>query len=737
MGVVYAGYDDALQRDVAIKLLKVEGSARSSALLREARAAARVTHPSVCTIYEVGEHEGAPFLVMELLNGESVAARLASGALGAFQASSILVPALEALDALHREGLVHLDIKPANIFLTSHGVKLLDFGLARRPSASDPTSTFSSAGLLAGTPAYMAPEQVRSEPVDARTDIFAAGVLLFELVTGEQPFRGATFVDVLQAVMTEHPPALSGSAALVAIDRVVQRALAKGPADRFASAAAMAIELRRIADLPREPLPLQMKRLKRIAVLPFRLLRPDPEIDFLRLGLADALGTSLAGHDDMVVRSVLALPASMSDTGDVQRAGVELDADFVLTGTLLRSGSRVRVSAQLVEVGTGHATWAQQTDGSLDDLFELQDSMACTIMTSLPFPKAKTRDSAEIPQSEVAYRLYLQANQLARQPHTWIAARSLYRESLAADDRFAPSWAGLGRLERVLAKYLVEGTDVKEGYAAAENSLRRALELSPELAQAHYHYAQLEADTTRTEEALSRLLRRLHVRRIEPEIYAGLVLVCRYCGLFSASIAAHHSAVALDPTIKTSIGLTRLAGSEFDEALRIATDDNEDELRIMVLAAMNRQAEALELARQPSPRLWGRDSTAEMRTLLRAFLEDRTDDAIAALHIASGVDPQNPDVWPRFPDGEDAFWMARLYARLGLPRLGLLGFRAAIELGYFAVSQFEADSWLDPIRSDPAFADAMTLARTRQQRAARIFNDEGGPGLLGVDAPSA
>ena len=527
MGVVYAGYDDALQREVAIKLLRVEGSAQSSALLREARAAARVTHPSVCTIYEVGEHEGTPFLVMELLDGESVAARLATGALGPFESCTILVPALEALDALHREGLVHLDIKPANIFVTSHGVKLLDFGLARAQSASDPTSTYSSAGLLAGTPAYMAPEQVRSEPVDARTDIFAAGILLFELVTGERPFRGATFVDVLQAVMTEHPPALSGSAALVAIDRVVQRALAKDPGERFASAAAMAIELRRIADLPRERLPLQIKRLKRIAVLPFRLLRPDPEIDFLRLGLADALGTSLAGHDDMVVRSVLALPASVSDTGDVQRAGVELDADFVLTGTLLRSGSRVRVSAQLVEVGTGHATWAQQTDGSLDDLFELQDSMACTIMTSLPFPKAQTRDSAEIPRSDVAYRLYLQANQLARQPHTWIAARSLYRESLAADDRFAPSWAGLGRLERVLAKYLIEGTDVKEGYMAAENSLRRALELSPELPQAHYHYAQLEADTARTEQALSRLLRRLHVRRTDPEIYAGLVLVCR------------------------------------------------------------------------------------------------------------------------------------------------------------------------------------------------------------------
>ena len=281
MGVVYAGYDDALQRDVAIKLLRTDASARSAALLREARAAARITHPSVCTIYEVGEHEGAPFLVMELLDGETRGGATRAGRRGPFEACAILVPTLDALDALHREGLVHLDIKPANIFITSHGVKLLDFGLARAQSVSDPTSTSSSAGLLAGTPAYMAPEQVRSEPVDARTDIFAAGVLLFELVTGERPFRGATFVDVLQAVLTEHPPALSGSAALVAIDRVVQRALAKDPRIASPPRRRWPTELRRVADLPRDALPVRIKRLKRIAVLPFRLLRPDPEIDFL------------------------------------------------------------------------------------------------------------------------------------------------------------------------------------------------------------------------------------------------------------------------------------------------------------------------------------------------------------------------------------------------------------------------------------------------------------------------
>lgn len=161
MGVVYAAHDDALQREVAIKLLRPDLGRSSAALLREARAAARVTHPNVCTIYEVGEHDGTPFLVMELLDGETVADRLARGPLGPFEACSILIPALEALDALHKEGLVHLDIKPANLFVTSRGVKLVDFGLARGTVANDRgmTVTSSSAGLLAGTPSTWLPSR--------------------------------------------------------------------------------------------------------------------------------------------------------------------------------------------------------------------------------------------------------------------------------------------------------------------------------------------------------------------------------------------------------------------------------------------------------------------------------------------------------------------------------------------------------------------------------------------------
>ena len=734
MGVVYAAHDDALQREVAIKLLRPEVAGRSAAaLLREARAAARVTHPNVCTIYEVGEHEGTPFLVMELLDGETVAARLARGPLGPFEACAILIPTLEALDALHKEGLVHLDIKPANVFVTSRGVKLVDFGLARGAAPHDQgvTITNSSAGLLAGTPSYMAPEQVRGGAVDPRTDIFAAGVLLFELVTGERPFRGATFVEILQAVMTEHPPSLTGSAALVAIDRVLQRALAKEPSGRFATAALMAAELRGIAEFPREDVSPQLKRVKRIAVLPFRLLRPDREVEFLRLGLADAVGTSLARLEDVVVRSALALPADLAESLDVQQAGAALDADAVLTGTVLHSGGRVRVSAQLIEVGTGHAKWAEQVDGTLDDLFALQDSLVSTMVTSLLANK-RARDSAEVPRSELAYKLYLQANQLAGQTTTWMAARELYRGSAAADERFAPAWAGLGRLERVLAKYQVDGADVDDGYRVAEEALRRALALSPELPQAHFYYAQLEADTGRTEAALSRLLQRLQVRQTEPEIYAGLVQVCRYCGLLDASVAAHESATALDPGIRTSIGLTRLARFEYDLALESASRERDDGIRGFILLAMGRREEALQLARRSVAPISRSDNTEPMRDAIRFYLEDRRQEALIALHAATGVDPENDRVWPNFPDGEDSVGIAQMYARLGRDDLALLGLRAGVEKGYFCVSQFDRDPVFDPIRPDAKFQEAMALARRRHQRAAEIFVEEGGPRLLGV-----
>ena len=216
-------------------------------LWREARTAAGISHPNICQLYEVEETDDGLVLAMELLAGESLAARLGRGPLTARRRRRISLQTLDALEALHARGVIHRDLKPSNLFLTPHGVKLLDFGLARPMAdglSGDTGTLLTQAGAIVGTPNYMAPEQVRGEALDGRTDLFAMAALLFEMLSGRVAFGGATMVDVLHAVLHEQPPALSGGAAVAGLDRVVHRALQKQAADRYESAAAMAAAIR-------------------------------------------------------------------------------------------------------------------------------------------------------------------------------------------------------------------------------------------------------------------------------------------------------------------------------------------------------------------------------------------------------------------------------------------------------------------------------------------------------------
>ncbi len=267
MGRVFAAEDQTLQRRVAVKVLKEWGDSSRRRFLREARAAARISHPNVCPIFEVGEHGGRPFLATELLTGETLAKRLQRGPLSLHEVLDLARDMLAALGALHESGIVHRDVKPSNVFLTSHGAKLLDFGLAR-DLPRDVTAALASggeltpSGILVGTPGYMAPEQVLGHPVDERADLFATGVILYEALTGRRPFTGASTVQVLSAVLHEDPPSLTGNP-LGVFDPPLRRALAKPPDQRFASAREMtdaleaagrAVENRARAAVPaREP----------------------------------------------------------------------------------------------------------------------------------------------------------------------------------------------------------------------------------------------------------------------------------------------------------------------------------------------------------------------------------------------------------------------------------------------------------------------------------------------------
>ncbi len=818
MGIVYAASDDRLGRDVAVKLL--HDHARGD-LLSEARAAARVSHPRSCQIFEVDTHEGRPFLVMELLEGETLAARLLRGPLPVDAAIDTMLSVLDGLGALHRLGLVHRDLKPANIFLTSYGVKLVDFGLARPLPAGDAaTMSMTLPGQILGTPHYMAPEQARGEPLDARTDIFSAGTVLFEALTGRPPFGGATAIEILHAVLTDHPPTIGGSPALVALDRILQRAMSKDPVARYATAEDMARALVRARELPAgagEPL---LRSEVRVGVLPFRLLRPDAEIEFLSLGLADAISHTLAQEDCCLVRSPFAAARAVERAGnDFRRLASELDVDLVLTGTLLRGGDRVRVTAQFVDCSTGRVTWSHALDGSVGDVFGLQDELVTVALGALPLPTCGPLSSGSRPsagrhargqarpvagaepgprpgvgaraepmgagggvdtdsaravggrdtrsvgaaggadtdsvgaagnarpdpalagpspdaalRSAVGYRLFLRANQLAHSPPTWQVARDLYLESLRENPGYAPAWAQLGRMHRVVTKYYTYDQMAQQaGYAAARASLTRALELDPDLAIAHYHFAQVETDQGQSIEALRRLLTLAGRRPSDPELFAGLVLVCRYCGLLDASLAADEIARRLDPTLPTSVVLTHWALGDYERVLATQVSDNDRDLHTFSLWALGRLEEARAAACADERRHAGRPVMYELRRIARLILEGKADEAREQLADMSRFDATGRSRVV-FPDGEGTYLAALLAALAGARGYALDGLRLAVSQGYACVPLFQRDPWLDPLRDHPDFAAVMADAGARRAEAIRVFVEQQGPALLGVTA---
>ena len=480
MGVVYAARDERLERSVALKMMLALGSDDTARkrFWREARAAASVNHPNVCQIYEIGEDAGELFIAMELLEGEVLAERLRRGPMSAAQVVPLGLGMLAALSALHARGIVHRDLKPSNVFLTSHGVKLLDFGLARpEVEASLSTETgLTRAGVLLGTPRYMAPEQIVGEPADTRSDLFAVGAILFEMLAGRPAFGGRTAVEVLHATRYEQPPALTGSPAVAAVDRVIRRALAKRPSDRPVSADAMAEELEVVRGVDSNDGPALAHTLTRVVVLPFRVLKPDPETDFLAFSLPDAITTSLSATGSLILRSS-AVAARFGDAPDLKALASDADVDRVVMGTLLRSGDQLRATAQLVEAPVGTLITSHTVQSSMGDLFRLQDDIARRVVEALSPPLSGTPSPApDGPHDPRAYELYLRANGLARTYEGLAVARDLYQQCLELDPRFASAWAQLGRCHRVLGKYIEVAP---ESETRAEEAFRRALGAQP------------------------------------------------------------------------------------------------------------------------------------------------------------------------------------------------------------------------------------------------------------------
>lgn len=499
MGEVHRARDTILGREVALKVLRPTGASPGAAerLAREARAASALSHPNVVVVHDAGTDGDLLYVVSELLEGETLRALLESGApLPVERCLDYALQIAGGLAAAHEKGIVHRDLKPENLFVTREGrVKVLDFGVATvtpfaeaQPGTLAAASTRTEPGLVLGTVGYMSPEQARGEAVDNRSDVFAFGAVLYEMLSGRRAFAGRSSLEALHAVIAEDPPPLAQPRVSPAVDAIVQRCLSKDPEQRFPSARQLATSLEAAAGGTGEPVRIRPQRWRSVAVLPFRDLSGDSGGAELGLGLTDATITELSRTGTVLVRSTSAILRYQDLIPDPQEAGRELGVDAVVDGSIQRSGSRLRVTVRVVSSADGRCLCSRKIDAALDDVFRVQDEVSRNIAGALEIElgaSAGGRPGQARPASGRAYEAFLRgkAHLLRETLSDYVAAIDSFERSRDADPGFATAWAGLAEAyERIAFRFQPEG----DWYERAVSACERSLALDPDLPEARY-----------------------------------------------------------------------------------------------------------------------------------------------------------------------------------------------------------------------------------------------------------
>ena len=460
-------------------------------------------------------------------------------------------------------------------------------------------------------------------------------------------------------------------------------------------------------------------RVTRLIVLPFTMLRHDAGTEFLAFSLPDAVTSSLSGLESLVVRSSLVAARFAGQPMDPRKIAADADVDMIVTGTLLRAGDDIRVSTQLTEASAGTLLWAHTAQAAVGDLFKVQDELARLIVESLSVPLT-TRDrqalEADMPSSKKAYEYFLRGNQLSLDTKQWNTARDLYERCVEEDPRYAPAWARLGRIRHVMAKYLEAGK--QEELDRAEAAFRQALELSPELPLAQKLYAQFEADMGRARDAMLRLAGRAHCA--DPEIFAGLVSTCRYCGLLDASVAAHERAVSLEPRIRTSVPHTWFLQADHSRVAAIAIEDFPYIVPLSI-AELGRPLEALAALRKLEETMKTRAPGFVIAA--RTLLEGNTTESVAAIGriVATG-----------FRDPEGLFYLSRHLAHLNESAAALDLLDRVVGGGFYCYPAMARDPWLDSLRKKPAFTKLLRRAEKQHGEAAAAFERLAGDTMFGA-----
>jgi len=612
MGVVYRAHDDRLQRDVALKLLPagtVTDQAARTRFRGEALALSRLNHPNIATIFDFDTRGDRDFIVMELIPGCGLDEKLGGRPLPEADVRKFGMQLAEALIAAHAQGVIHADLKPGNIRLTEDGrLKVLDFGLARIAENLDVTT--SNVHLpIAGTLAYMAPEQLQGKIVDERTDIYAAGAVLYEMATGKPPFTAAA--PVLAAAIlsaTLNPPSSHNAALSSAMDNVIMKALDRDANRRYQSARELLVDLERSGLMPGRPQARKRRTIDSIAVLPFVNDTGNAEADYLSDGITEALISRLAPMPKLRVLARSTVFRYKGSTDPVQ-AGSTLNVGAVLAGRLSQHGNRLTISAELIDVGGGWQLWGAQHSRESEDILSLQDEIATTIVEQLRLNLSasdKRRLTRKSTSSNEAYELYLrgrfQFNQFNEQGIA--AARRYFEHAIEKDSEFALAYAGLADcyykfeqygvmsshesrpkarkaaesallLDNRLAEAHAAMAVVKQNdwdWQAADNSYCRAIKLNPNFSHARHMYSHMLMALGRVDESLGQSERALASDPLEPSMATHLGWHLYFARQYEQAVTQLRNSLELHPSFRPAhdlLGFSLLELGRTSEALAV------------------------------------------------------------------------------------------------------------------------------------------------------------------------